>query len=74
MRIHSPRLEWALNLLRCGSEYYWLLGLAVGDGVASGAGVTFQVCIASLPLPSVKTIADQYPDIGEEGAPLYASF
>jgi hypothetical protein len=70
VRIHSPRLEWASNLLRRGSEYYWLRGLAVGDGVASGAGVMFQVSIASLPLPSVKKIDDQYPDIGKAGAPL----
>ena len=27
-----------------GSGYYLLLGLAVGDGVAAGAGVMFQVC------------------------------
>lgn len=27
MRIDSPLLEWAPNLLRRGSEYYWLLSL-----------------------------------------------
>lgn len=31
-------LEWAANLLRRGCECYWLLGLAVGDGVAAGGG------------------------------------
>src|SRR5258707_26741 len=63
VRIRSPRLEWAPNLLRCGSEYYWLLGLAVGDGVASGAGVTFEVSIR-ICQSSPSRITDQYPLIG----------
>ena len=41
MRTHSPRLEWVPNLLRRGSECYWLLGLAVGDTVAAGAGGSY---------------------------------
>jgi hypothetical protein len=46
VQIYSPRLEWAPNLLRRGSEYYWRRGLAVGDAIAAGTGVMFQVFAA----------------------------
>jgi hypothetical protein len=42
--------------IRC----YWLLELAVGDGVAAGAGVTFEVSIRIFQ-SSPSRITDQYP-------------
>ena len=48
------------NLSPRGSGCYWLLGLAVGDGVAAGAGVVFQVSIRIFQVsPSRMSIPDQ---------------
>ncbi len=42
-----------LGLFAAKSECYWLLGLAVGDGVAAGggAGVTFQASTRFFQVP-----------------------
>ena len=65
------RLADAPDLEKRFFQRYCLLGLAVGDGVAAGGGVTLKVPIFIFHVsPSRTLIDDQYPFSSTELAPL----